>query len=88
MTPWRPRNLHDGNWFMGISFTEILTIVSAPVLHIAMSNNVTQMFHFEFHIKVRRSLMLFIIAEGCFVIILTSSCSDYSGEFISFKFEV
>ena len=44
--------------------------------------------YFEFHIKVRRSLMLFIITEGCFAIILTSSCSDYSVEFISFNFEV
>ena len=44
--------------------------------------------YFEFHIKVRRSLMLFIINEGCFVIILTSSCSDYSVEFISLNFEV
>ena len=44
--------------------------------------------YFEFHIKVRHSLMLFIITEGCFVIILTSSCSDYSVEFISFYFEV
>ena len=40
--------------------------------------------YFERHIKVRRSL-LFIITEGCFVIILTYSCSGYSVEFISFN---